>query len=335
MKYKNSLVLGKFYPPHNGHLYLIDTALENSETVHVLVSHNPKQSIPGKVRVKALREIYKDNSNVIIHSGDDRGMPQYDYECKTLDEFYSYWVPFVHQFVDNLDVVFTSEDYGDDFARYLGIEHYLVDKERIKFPVSGTKVRTNPFDNWEFIPKEIRPYFVKRIVIMGPESVGKSTLTERLANHFNTNFVEEWGRVIFERNGNYVGLEDFIPISNGRQSIENIQIKHSNKLIFCDTEDITTYLFSKMYCPDDYQDIEPQFLEILNKKEKYDLYILLKPDCDAIQDGTRQFLDERMKHYDEIKIELENRNCNFIEIGGDWDNRFNESVKIIKSQFNI
>jgi HTH-type transcriptional repressor of NAD biosynthesis genes len=335
MKYKNSLVLGKFYPPHNGHLYLIDTALENSETVHVIVSHNPKQSIPGIVRVKALREIYKDNSNVVIHSGDDRGMPQYDYECETLDEFYSYWVPFVHQFVDNLDVVFTSEDYGDDFAKYLGIEHYLVDKERKTFPISGTKVRTNPFNTWEFIPKEIRPYFVKRIVIMGPESAGKSTLTERLASYFNTNFVEEWGRVVYENNGNYVGLEDFIPISVGRQELEDKLIKESNKLLFCDTEDITTYLFSKMYCPDDYKEIEPYFLESLDKKDKYDLYILLRPDCDAVQDGTRNFLDERVKHYEEIKLQLENRNCNFIEIGGSWNNRFNQSVKIIKSQFNI
>ena len=334
-KFKNGLVLGKFYPPHNGHLYLIDTALENSETVHVIVCHNPNQSIPGKVRVKALREVYKDNSNVIIYSADDSELPQYDYECETLDEFYSYWIPFVHQFVDNLDVVFTSEDYGDDFARYLGIEHHLVDKERIKFPISGTKVRTNPFDNWEFIPKEIRPYFVKRIVIMGPESVGKSTLTERLANHFNTNFVEEWGRVVFERNGNYVGLEDFIPISTGRQELEDRLIKESNKLIFCDTEDITTYLFSKMYCPDNYKEIEPYFLDVLNKKEKYDLYILLNPDCEAVQDGTRQFLEERIKHYNEIKLQLESRKCNFIEIDGDWENRFNKSVEIIKSQFNI
>ena len=71
-----------------------------------------------------------------------------------------------------------------------------------------------------------------------------------------TNFVEEYGRTVFERNGNKIGIEDFIPISVGRQEIENHQIKSSNKIIFCDTEDITTYLFSRMYFPDDYKSID-------------------------------------------------------------------------------
>ena len=104
-KYKSSLVLGKFYGLHTGHLYLIDTALENSEVVHVLACHNPTQTIPGKLRVKSLREIYESNPNVIIHSVDDSEMPQYEHECKSLDEFYSYWVPFVYKFVGKLDSV--------------------------------------------------------------------------------------------------------------------------------------------------------------------------------------------------------------------------------------
>jgi HTH-type transcriptional repressor of NAD biosynthesis genes len=334
-KYKNSLVLGKFYGLHNGHLYLIDTAIENSEVVNVLVCHNPTQTIPGKLRVKSLQEIYKNNDNIIIHSVDDSQMPQYEHECKSLDEFYSYWVPFVYKNVSKLDCVFTSENYGDDFAKYLGIEHYLVDKERKKFPISGTKVRTNPFDSWEFIPNEMRPFFVKRVVIMGPESVGKSTLTKNLAKHYNTNFVEEYGRTVFERNGNKIGIEDFIPISVGRQEIENHQIKSSNKIIFCDTEDITTYLFSRMYFPDDYKSIENILLDRLYKNGNYDLYILLKPDCEGVQDGTRQFLEERIEHYEVIKTELEKYKCNFIEISGNWDERLERSIEIIKSQFNI
>ncbi len=333
--YKNSLVLGKFYPPHNGHLYLIDTALENSEVVNVLVCHNLKQTIPGKLRVKALRKIYENNTNVIIHSVDDGEMPQYENECKSLDEFYGYWVPFVYNVVSKLDCVFTSENYGDDFSKYLGIDHFLVDRERTKHPVSGTKIRTNPFDNWEFIPEEVRPFFVKRIVIMGPESVGKSTLTKNLANYYNTNFVEEYGRTVFEKNGNRVGIEDFIPISVGRQEIENHSIKSSNKLLFCDTEDITTYIFSKMFFPNDYKGIEDILLDKISKNNNYDLYLLLKTDCDGIQDGTRQFLEERIEHYDVIKSELSKNNCNYIEIGGDWEDRFNKSIEIINSQFNI
>jgi HTH-type transcriptional repressor of NAD biosynthesis genes len=334
-KYKNSLVLGKFFPPHKGHVYLIDTAIENSENVNVLLCYNKDQNISGEIRFNALKSIFKDNKNVNIQLVDDGDLPQYDWECESLDEFYSHWVPFVYQFVDKLDVVFTSEDYGNDFAKYLGIEHYLVDKERKKYPISATKVRTNPLENWEFIPNEIKPYFIKRVVLMGPESVGKSTLTINLAKYFETNYVEEWGRTVFENNGNTISLDDFIPISKGRQELEDLKVKESNKLIFCDTEDITTYLFSKMFYPKTYKQIENYFLKVLDEKENYDLYLLLKSDCDGIQDGTRQFLEERKDHYELIKKELVNKKCNFFEIGGDWDKRLLDSIKIIKSEFNI
>lgn len=334
-KYKNSLVLGKFYPPHNGHLYLIDTAIEHSEKVNLLVCYNDTQSIPGDIRYDTLKSIYEDNDNISIHLVDDGLLPQHENECKTLDEFYGHWVPFVRNITDDLDCVFTSENYGDDFAKYLEIEHFLVDGDRIKYPVSGTKIRTNPFDNWEFIPDEIKPLFVKRIVLMGPESVGKSTLSINLANHYNTNYVEEYGKNIFELNGNKISIDDFIPISIGRQKLENHKLKTSNKLLFCDTEDITTYIFSKMFFPSDYKSIENILLDRVYKNSNYDLYLLLKPDCDIVQDGTRQFLGERISHYESIKSELEKYDCNYIELSGNWEDRFNSSVKIINSQFNI
>lgn len=335
-KYKNGLVLGKFLPPHRGHLYLIDTAIENCETVHIIACYNKNQTIPGDLRIDTLKTIYKNYPNVIIHSFDDIGIPQHEHECKTLDEFYGYWVPEVYKRVDKLDVVFTSENYGDDFAKYLSIEHFLVDKERKRFPISGTKIRSNPFEHWEFIPEQIRPFFVKRIAIMGPESVGKSTMSKKLANYFNTNFVIEYGRTVYESNGNKVGINDFIPISEGRQSLEDWVIKKSNKVLFCDTEDITTYLFSKMFCPDEYNQIEEWFLDKINSKTKYDLYLLLKPDCKSKQDGTRKFLDSREEHYEEIKRELIKYNLDFIEVGGsEWEDRLDDCIGIIKSNYNI
>ena len=328
MKYKNSLVLGKMYPVTKGHLYLIDTALSQSEMVHVIITHNPSQSIPGEVRFEALKLCYDKVTNIKIYCVSDENLPAYDYECETLDEFYSYWIPLVYSQVDALDAVFTSEKYGDDFARYLGVEHVLVDQERKSVPISGTMVRNNPFKNWEFIPQSMRSFFVKRIAIMGPESVGKSTLTKNVSNNLGTNFVPEYGRLVYEIN-NSVTIDDFIPISKGRQEIEDWMIKYSKKYLICDTEDITTYLFSKMYCPDEYKKVEPYFLNILKTKPKYDLYILLKPDCEGVQDGTRNFLEERMDHYEVIKSELINRGCNFVEVDGDWDERYKESLRLI------
>lgn len=331
-KYKNSLCLMKAYPPTLGHLYLINTAIENSEKVYVMVCHNKTQWIPGEIRYKAIQEVYKDNANVIVLSCEDDGLPQHENECKNLDEFYSYWVPFVYKYVEKLDAVFTSEDYGDDFAKYLGIEHFQVDKSRNKYKISGTEVRNNPIKNWDFIISPMKYFFVKRIVIMGPESVGKSTLTEKLAKYYETNFVEEYGRTVFEENGNSISIDDFIKISEGRQKLEDDLIKSSNKFIFCDTEDITTYLFSKLFYPNDYEKIETYFLDKIKFKKNYHLYILLKPDCDGVQDGTRCFLEEREQHYQMIKAELIKNNCDFVEIGGDWDNRYEESIKTINKK---
>lgn len=333
-KFKSGLVLGKMYGLHLGHLYLIDTALENCEVVHVVVCHNSTQNIPGDLRVDILNQIYKGINRVKIYSFDDTGLPQSDIGWDK-DDFYKLWVPVVYSIVPHLDVVFTSEDYGDDFAKYLGVHHFLVDKERKKFPISGTKIRSNPFDYWDFIPDEFKPYFVKRIAIMGPESVGKTTLTQNISNRFSTNFVVEYGRLVYESNGNKVGIKDFIPISNGRQDLEDWMIKRSNKLLFCDTEDITTYIFSKMYCPDEYKSIEQHFIDKIHNKPKYDLYILLKPDCDGVQDGTRNFLKERESHYEVIKSELINNNCDFVEVGGNWNERYRKCIEIVKTKFNI
>ena len=335
MKYKKSLVLGKFFPAHKGHLFLIDSALKESEVVHVMACWNHEQTIPGKIRADALRKIYHKNPNVRIHSVYDGGLPQYEHEVESKDIFYSYWTRLVDDFVCDLDAIFTAESYGDDFAKYLGeytnrnIIHELVDIDRTKYPISGTEIRENPHKHWDMIPDAMKGYFIKRVAIMRPESVGKSILSEKLAKHFDTNFVEEYGRTVFEENGNKLELSDFIKISLGRQDLEEELIIKSNKVIFCDTEDLTTYFFLQMFFPDSYKRIEEFFTSRLRRDTKYDLYILLKPDVEFIQDGTRKFEKERQEHYENIKHELDFRMMNYIEVGGNWDERLQKSIELV------
>ena len=328
-RYENGLVLGKMYPPTKGHLYLIDTAIKQVKNLYVIVCHNKSQGISGRERVNILNRYYRHNHDVTILELYDEGMPQSDSECDTLDEFYSYWVPAVHGLVPDLDVVFTSEDYGDDFGRYLGIEHIMVDQGRKEVTISGSKIRKNPYKNWDYIPNEAKYLYNKRVALMGPESVGKTTLSKLLGQHYQTKVVTEWGRVIYEEKGNHVDLDDFLRISQIRQNDEDILIKNANKILITDTEDITTYIFSKMFYPDTYKEIEDLFLEKIRTQKKYDAYILLKPDHSGIQDGTRQFLDNREEHYQDIKAELDKNKCNYFEVGGNWNERFESSIGII------
>ena len=315
----------KALPFHKGHQFLIDTALSLSDKVTVLVCSLKREPIPGEIRFNWVKQNYQNTKNINIVNFTEE-VPQYPEEDPN---FWNIWVDIGKNHCPDMDVIFTSELYGDPYAKYLGVKHHLVDLERKTFPVSGTKARTNPFENWDYLPDVTKPYFIKRVVIMGPESVGKSTLTKNLANFYSTNFVEEYGRIIYESNGNKVTIDDFIPISKGRQDLEDWLIKHSNKLIFCDTEDLTTWIFSKMYHPDEYLKVKDYFDDVLSNKKNYDLYILLKPDCDAIQDGTRNFLDERWDHYEVIKKEMLDRRYHFVEIGGDWENRYIQSKKLI------
>lgn len=332
-KYKNGLVLMKALPPHLGHFYLIDTAAQNSDHVHVIISHNKFQSIPGKERFECVRGVYQHCQNVSVYSFDDEGLPQSDKESPSKDEFYSLWVPAIYKIVKDLDVVFTSEEYGDDFARYLGIDHFLVDRHRKKYPVSGTMIRNNPLKNWNFISNGIRKHFVKKIAIVGPESTGKSTLTRKLSSYFNTNFLPEYGRFVSEQKPE-LEIDDFHKISMGRQQLENWLVESSNKLIICDTEDITTYTYSKMYCPNDYKKYEDYFVDKIDSHD-YDLYILLSPDCDAIQDDTRRFLHNREGHFNDIKSNLD-RFCKiYFTIGGNWKSRYEDSKRLIKELIYI
>lgn len=323
-KYKNGLVLGKFMPVTNGHLFLIDTAIEQCETTHVMVCSDNTQPIEGWLRHRWVHDIYKDNPNVDVIWCTDQN-PQYPHECESVDIFYKkYWVPSVYKHIEKLDVVFTSEDYGDEFAEYLGIEHVMVDQPRKSYPVSGTAVRENPFANWGFIPDIVKPYFTKRVVVMGPESTGKSTLVKNLASHYNTDYVEEYGRTYTEISGtdNLTDL-DFRNIAIKHQKLISEKLKDGHKVIFVDTEAITTKILGKMYLGDDFESF--QIDEIISN-QCFDLYLLLDIDVPWIDDGTRDFPNHREEHFNRIKSELDARKIQYTVISGDYQERFEKAI---------
>lgn len=330
-RFKNGLVLGKFMPLHNGHLHLINTAIEQCDIVYVMICSLDTEPINGSLRWSWLKMIYNNNKNVVIIHCEDEN-PQNPEEADSVDSFYyNFWLPSVYNRIKELDVVFTSENYGDEFAKYLKVEHVLVDLDRVTHPVSGTAIRNNPFANWEHIPDDVKSFFTKRIAIMGPESTGKTTLVKNLSKYYGVDYIEEYGRTYTETIKPAIQLdrEDFYKIADTHNDM--LLDKHEEtlgKLLFVDTEAITTKMFGEMYLHD-YKD--ERLDEIINH-QWFDLYLVMDIDVPWVSDGTRDFShdDDRKRHFNKIKAELDRLERNYVVISGDYDERFEKSKKEIE-----
>ena len=160
---------------------------------------------------------------------------------------------------------------------------------------------------------------------MGPESTGKSTLTKKLATHYGTDYVEEYGRTYTEISGtdNLTAL-DFENIAIGHQKLVLEKLKEGNKVLFVDTEAITTNIFGKMYLGEDFDSL---VIGEIIFKQYFDLYLLMDVDVPWVDDGTRDFPHARKEHFNRIKAELDAKKIQYVVISGDYQERFAQAVK--------
>ena len=207
---RRGLVLGKFLPYHAGHAHLIRTARSQVDVLTVLVCSIAREPIPGAIRFAWVAESHPDCRVVRVA---EEG-PQTPEEHP---EFWPIWTDIVRRHAGAIDVVFTSEDYGDELARRLGARHVCVDLTRRTYPVSGTAIRRDPLRHWDSIPPVVRPSYVHRVAILGTESTGKTTLAQQLAKAFRTTWVPEYGRPYCEgRDPRDLTADDFDAISRVR-----------------------------------------------------------------------------------------------------------------------
>jgi HTH-type transcriptional regulator, transcriptional repressor of NAD biosynthesis genes len=174
-------VVGKFYPPHAGHHLLVRTAAATCERVTVVVMAGSAQSIPIPLRVEWLREEHRSRRNVtVIGTIDDN---PYDYASDAVWRAHLNLMLRVVRWVTDapVDAVFTSEPYGNELARRIGARHVCVDLDRGLRSISGTRVRADPVGTWDHLAPGVRAWFAKRVVVVGAERTGRTTLADDLA----------------------------------------------------------------------------------------------------------------------------------------------------------
>lgn len=297
-------------PIHAGHIALINFAANQCDELIVSMSHTPADPIDPLLRFSWIKEIFKSNKGVTPALVEDN----FDNEKLPLEERTKIWAAFIQKQFPPVDVIFSSEEYGVPFAKNLRAEHISFDLQRKKIPVSASLIRDSPFQHWQFIPEVVRPYFVKKICFYGPESTGKSFMAKRMAEKYETELVPEVARELIDTNE--FTVSDIVRIGEAHYERIHEKTKKANKLLMCDTDAITTQIYSEYYLNE-----VPAILHVLENKVKYDLYFLFDIDVPWIKDGLRDLGHLRNEMFVIFKEALDKRNISYIIVRGDWRQR--------------
>jgi HTH-type transcriptional regulator, transcriptional repressor of NAD biosynthesis genes len=311
-KFNRGLVVGKFMPIHNGHVALIRFAASQCKELIVSMSYTTADPINAHLRFSWLKEIFADDPHIKTFMLLD----DFDDESLLLFERTKIWAAFIKKTYPGVDAIFSSENYGEPFALHLGVSHVVFDLSRTQIPVSATLIRSHPLQHWDFIPSVVRPYFVKKICLYGPESTGKSTMAAQLAELYNTTFVPEVARELIASND--FTVEDIVRIGRAQTDRVIKKAKTANKFLFCDTDVITTQIYSRHYL-----NVIPEELYRLENAVTYHHYFLFDIDTPWVADGLRDLGDKRQEMYKIFEDELIKRNISYSRVHGNWSERLN------------
>lgn len=328
-KYRHAVLFGKFYPVHQGHLFLMQQALNRAEHVTIIVCHIPSEDkYPKFLRyfsvVESLREMFperfaKGHIHVKLH--DDPRAPQ-EPKSEHDHDFWRHWRHICHSHrspsLPAYDLICTSEYYGDQMAETLGIEHFCVDLDRNTVPVAAREIRAGRRQAYrsevfrrhqDFLDLYNKALDYKKegylknehhVLITGGESTGKTTATRELANRTSSIACLEWAR-------DYLGTTDPHPLDFYRFFIAQAErlmealVTHSRS--FHDTSAYTTFTFFLLYQEEhtyeDYPFLEGLYAELLQflkpLEQTFSQVYILPPTLQWEDDGTRLFGNQKTR----------------------------------------
>lgn len=170
-----------------------------------------------------------------------------------------------------------------------------------------------------------------KVVIFGPESTGKTTLSRQLARHYNTVWVAEYAREYLQDKWNNERKtcenKDLIPIAIGQMRLENELVKKADKVLICDTDLLETKVYSQEY----YGGFVDPKLDEAAYENKYDLYLLTYIDTPWEADDLRDRPGQRQEMFTAFENALKEHKKNYIILKGDKQTRLDKAIKEIDS----
>jgi NadR type nicotinamide-nucleotide adenylyltransferase len=331
-RFDQGLVVGKFSPLHLGHEYLIDVANNQCNRLLVLSYSKPElPRCPAHIRSGWLHRRFPDLQVVVL---DDALLASW---CRKKgiaiqalpindapDEVHRNFVAeLLHEHLAlAVDVVFSSESYGDGFAQSLSrhqqtrkpgagnVEHVCVDLQRQRYPVSGTAIRANPSAWQHGVSSDVYAHLLPRLCILGGESSGKTTLAAALAQALNTVWVSEYGREYWDTVRRNLSVNELLHVARTQIAREEEAAQHASTWLVCDTSPLTTL----QYCLLDHASVPAELVQMAQRY--YDLVLLCDADFEFVQDGTRRDSSFSRQQYDNTVAALNALGVDYLVVAG-------------------
>ncbi len=291
------LVLGKFLPPHAGHVHLCEVAARMCDELVVAVGWLAREPIAARLRVAWMRELMPQARVVAIPDLDAAPTEELPQLPKDDPAFWPKWTAAL-SVAGPYDRVFTSDGYGEQLARELGATWIPVDPQRATFPISGTAVRADPQAAWPFLPRCVRAYYARRISVFGPESTGKTTLADRLAHRLDTLCVPEFARSYLEAHRGDLARAALDVIAAGQAALEDALARDATRTLVCDTDPLLTVVWAEtLFGP-------APALRAAAVARHYDLTLLCDVDLPWVADPVRNLPGDRAAFFARCEAEL-------------------------------
>lgn len=341
MEYKVGMYGGSFDPLHLGHISDIIKAASVCEELYVVISWcEGRESTSKELRYRWILNTTRHLPNVRILLIEDKAVSK---EAYNTDFYWEKGARDIKNAIGKpIDAVFCGSDYlgTNRFESLYGEESQVIYFDRSEVPVSSTDIRTWAGKYWDYVPGICRDYYARKVLIVGSESTGKSTLTQNLALAYNTNFVAEYGRV----SSDHAGGEDFMLAQDLYEILlrQRIQImdaaKQSNRILFVDTDALTTLFYSRFLLGDS-PDTEQcrRMATAIHEMTQWDLVLFLEPDTEFVQDGTRneKIRDERRRFSDMLLDTFMEHQVELVKVKGSYLERFETAKHLIAERFGI
>lgn len=311
------LTLGKFAPLHKGHQFLIETAMKECDRLYVVIYDAPETTpIPLTTRAQWIRDLYSRTQVKVIEAWDGPSDTGNTDRIKKIQEDY------IRGLIGNLkiDRFYSSEFYGEHMAKALGAEDCRVDSDRTMVPVSGAKIREDPWECRAFIEPIVYRDLITKAVFLGAPCTGKTTLAEACAKRFNTEWMPEYGREYWEEHqvNRRLSMPDLNAIAEGHVARENLKALEARDVLFIDTNALTTRQFALYY-----HGFSSAVLDEMARacSFRYDLVFLCDDDFEYQETWDRSGPVNRMIFQKQIRADLNIRKTPFISLSGTLEQR--------------